>query len=90
MSVNGITLPRLRQLIGRDVIHRGIRCRVLEVLEEKPALVLLDNEQNIANQDNQFGDPGRRVPKTYTVYVMSGDGMGMNPDFSALLASLGD
>lgn len=71
-------------MIGLRVSHQGIHCVVLEVLEDGPSLVLQDLEQRTTIQDDQFGDPKRRVVLTYTVPVLTDDRTEIHPDFLAL------
>lgn len=81
MNAHAAALPDLRRLIGQSVMHKGICCHVLEVLEDGPALVLVDR-QDTAIQDNQYGEPNRVVPRTYTVPVRAG--VALHPDFIEL------
>lgn len=83
MSSDRSRLEQLRRYIGRVVIHKGIRCQVIEVLEDAPALVLLDVEQHTHIQDNQYGEPQRRVPRTYTVPLLD-TGETLHPEFVRL------
>lgn len=78
-----INVDQLRGMIGSDVTHRGSRCRVIEVIEDGPALVLQDLEKRDMQAD-QYGDPRRRVPTTYTVPVLDAERRSINPDFLAL------
>lgn len=82
MNAQTTSLPELRRLIGQRVLHRGIRCRIIEVLEDGPSLVLADGECNMDIQDNRFGEPNRMVPRTYTIPVRAGTEF--HPDFLEL------
>jgi len=57
----------LRKSIGRPVRYHGVNCTVVEILESEPALVLQAFDQNSALQDDQYGDPGRRVAEVFTL-----------------------
>lgn len=83
MSLCRPDLTQLRSYIGREVLYRGVRCQVLEVLADLPALVLLDSERNTHIQDNQYGNPQRQVPCTYTVPLMD-SAETLHPDFIRL------
>ena len=63
-----IEVQQLRDLIGTGVIYRGMACCVVEVLEDGPALVL-ENPRARTLQADQYSEPGRTVPETYTVPV---------------------
>lgn len=79
-----VLLAALRNLVGVEVIHQGVRCRLFEVLDDGPWLVLEDCEANTSIQENQFGGVWRRVPQHYTIPVSNGDGHGFHPLFTAL------
>ena len=83
MTAIEITLEQLRGMIGISVRHQGAVCCVIEVLEDGPAIVLADAE-NTEIQDNQYGDPHRRVTQTYTIPVLSADRSGIHPEFLEL------
>lgn len=79
------SLPeRLRGLIGTRVQHQGQTCRVIEVVEPGPMLVLQCENLNGVIQPNQYGDATRRVPKTISVPVLSEDGGELHPEFRLL------
>lgn len=76
-------MDQLRNMIGLRVHYQGIPCQVVEVLEDGPSLVLVSiEEENI--QADQFGNPKRRVPQTYTVPVLSADGKSIHPAYLSL------
>jgi hypothetical protein len=79
-----MSLEELRELIGLPVSYRGTRCCVLEVLEDAPALVLVDQQAGLSFQADQFGDPGRQVPSTYVVPVWAGGDDRLHEDFLSL------
>ena len=66
-----ITLDQLRGMIGLLLLHQGILCRVIEVLEDGPSLVLQSIEEEPGIQPNQHGEATRRAPVTYTVPVLN-------------------
>ncbi len=68
-----LTLPHLRGLIGLRVLHQGVGCVVIEVLDSPPALVLEPLRQTMANstasllpnlhgQVSDYGVESRIVP----------------------------
>lgn len=70
-------------MIGLRVQHDGILCQVIEVLEDGPSVVLMDVRRDTI-QANQFGGPGRWVPETYTVPVLTADRSALHPAFLQL------
>lgn len=78
-----ITMNQLRGMIGVPVEHEGIPCRVVEVLEDGPSLVL-EALARKEMQPDQHGDPRRHVPETYVVPVLDHDRDTLHPEFLAL------
>jgi hypothetical protein len=77
-------LIELRKFVGTKVVHQGVCCHLLEVLADGPWLVLEDCEANTSIQENQYGGLWRRVPRTYTIPVVTADGTELHPQFLAL------
>ena len=71
MSELIITLDQLRGMIGLRLLHQGILCRVIEVLEDGPSLVLQSINEEPSIQANQHGEATRRTPVSYTVPVLN-------------------
>ncbi len=84
MSEIIITLEQLRSLIGLRMIHQGILCRVIEVLEDGPSLVLQSIEEAPSIQPNQHGEATRRSPVTYTIPVLNDDRTELSAEFLGL------
>lgn len=76
-------IEELRRLIGTTVRYHGTPCCIIEVLEDGPALVLLDRAHE-GVQSNQFGEPWRQVPDTYVVPVHQHDSEALHEEFLAL------
>lgn len=83
MSSINISIDQLRKMIGIYVSHQGIDCKVVEVLEDGPSLVLVSMDENHIQTD-QYGNPLRRVPQTFNVPVLSADGNTIHPSYLAL------
>ena len=83
MSTINITLAQLRNMIGVHVSHQGIACKVVEVLEDGPSLVLVSIDEDHIQTD-QYGNPLRRVPQTFNVPVLTADGQTIHPSYLAL------
>ncbi|HEB67183.1 MAG TPA: hypothetical protein ENI93_04480 [Gammaproteobacteria bacterium] len=79
-----ITLEQLRGLIGLRMIHQGSLCRVIEVLEDGPSLVLQSIGESPTIQPNQHGEATRRSPVTYTIPVLNEEHTELSTDFLAL------
>lgn len=77
-------ITELRTTIGRVVHYRGVRCCVIELLEDYPALVFRVEGPPSSIQDNQFGDPHRRVTETFTLPCLDAEGKELHPELTAL------
>lgn len=79
------SLPqKLRGLIGTRLQHQGQACRIIEVVEPGPILILQCENTDGVIQANQYGDATRRVPRTISVPVLSEDGSELHPEFRLL------
>jgi len=79
-----ITTEQMRDMIGMQVRYHEVYCRVVEILEDGPAIILEDLEQHISIQPDQHGEAHRKVPKTYTITVLTHDKLEFTPAFLAL------
>jgi len=79
-----ITLDQLRSMIGLRLLYQGILCRVIEVLEDGPSLVLQSIEEEPSIQANQHGEATRRTPVSYTVPVLNDTQTELHPQFLEL------
>jgi len=73
MTKLNISIEQLRSMIGLKVLYNHVTCRVVEILEDGPALVLEDLEHRQKIQPDQHGEAHRIAPKTYTVDILSPD-----------------
>ena len=64
-------LKELYQYIGQSIIYDGMRCQLIEILQDGPALVFSCPDQKASIQVNQHGDASRRTPNNYTVPLLS-------------------
>ena len=78
-------LRELYQYIGESIIYEGMRCQLIEILEEGPHLVFQCPDKQSDIQSNQHGDATRRSPGTYTVPLLSSIGNDLHPAVKALL-----
>ncbi len=74
MAPTDINLEQLRTCIGQELEFEGQHCRIIELLEDGPALILVCDSSMAVIQANQYGDATRRVGRTRTVPVYSADG----------------
>lgn len=79
-----ITTEQLREMIGLRVRYHNVDCQIVEVLEDGPALILEDLEHHISIQADQHGEAHRKVPKTYTIKILTHDKLEYSPSFLTL------
>lgn len=79
-----ISTTQIREMIGLQVKYLDVYCRVVEILDDGPAIILEDMEAHISIQADQHGEAHRRVPQTYTITVLSHDKL----EFSSAFLSL--
>ena len=84
LSQIDLSLEQLRTLIGIRVIHSGELYQIIEVIESDPGLILQHCTNEKLIQENQFGDPTRRVTKSITIQVLTKDRTELHPQFLAL------
>jgi hypothetical protein len=78
-------ITRLRNTIGAEVEYNGVRCTVIELLDNPLSLVLQAVDSRDAIQDNQFGTPQRRVKEIFTLPCLNGRaGNSLHEDILAL------
>ena len=83
MSETEVNIEALRKRIGMRAWHLGRECRVVELLEDEPALVLVADDTDSIQAD-QFGSAHRKVPMSYIVPVLSPDRQELHSDYQAL------
>lgn len=79
---------RLKRLLGLRLSYQGIPCRVIEILDEEPALVLQDCAGPRTIQANQHGEASRRVPRIFTVALLDTRRDDLNPALAELRSRL--
>lgn len=79
-----INVDTLRNLIGLEVHYEGRPCKIIEILEDIPALILQHHDLQTTIQADQHGEAHRKVPRTITLPVIDGDSGGFHPAFSDL------
>lgn len=69
-----MTLERLRSLVGRELRYQGMRCTLVEVLDEPPVVVLRPIGAEPVIQADNFGTPMRHAPPLFELPVFAPDG----------------
>jgi hypothetical protein len=80
MDHSGDILGRLAQLTGHEVRYQGMRCTVVELLDEPPMLVLRPIDAAPVIQADNFGKPARHAPQLYELPVFGADGRSLSAE----------
>jgi hypothetical protein len=75
-----VTLARLRSLVGRELRYQGMRCTLVEVLDEPPVVVLRPINAAPVIQADNFGKPMRQAPQLYELPVFAPDGVSLSAE----------
>ena len=78
-------LKQLYQYIGQSIVYDGMRCQLIEILEDGPSLVFSCPGQKSSIQTNQHGEASRRTPDSYTVPLLSSIHRELHPAARALI-----
>lgn len=79
-----LKVANLHNLIGHEVRYQGRTCRIIEVIEDIPALILQQQQPNASIQPDQHGEARRKVPDTITLPVIDRESGALHPAFSDL------
>lgn len=74
---------QLESLLGYKTRHQGQACVIHEILDDGRTLVLVCVQQDNI-QGDQYGNPRRRVPQTFSIPTIDDDGQSPHPDYLAL------
>jgi hypothetical protein len=89
MSVTGPTLQQLRGMVGAELRYQGMRCILVDVLDEPPVLVLRPVDAAPVIQADNFGKPMRHAPQLFELPVFGADGRSLSPELQ-LISAPGD
>ena len=84
MTTAQVNVEDLQNLIGKEVNYEGGTCKVIEILEDGPALILQQRNTEIGIQCDQHDGAHRRVPQTITIPVIDEKTKELHPDFVSL------
>lgn len=80
MGTPGITLARLKSLVGTELRYQGLRCTLVEVLDEPPVVVLRPIDAAPVIQADNFGKPMRHAPQIFELPVFARDGVSLSQE----------
>jgi hypothetical protein len=71
----GMTLARLKSLVGAELRYQGMRCLLVDVLDQPPVVVLRPIGADPVVQADNFGKPMRHAPPLFELPVFGPDGV---------------
>jgi hypothetical protein len=80
----GMTLARLQSLVGAELRYQGMRCVLVDVLEQPPVLVLRPIGAEPVIQADNFGKPMRHAPQLFELPVFGPDGVTLSADLQLI------
>jgi hypothetical protein len=79
-----ITLERLKSLVGAELRYQGMRCTLVEVLDEPPVVVLRPIGAAPVIQADNFGKPMRHAPQLFELPVFGTDGVSLSAELQMI------
>jgi hypothetical protein len=79
-----ITLERLKSLVGAELRYQGMRCTLVEVLDEPPFVVLRPIGAAPVIQADNFGKPMRHAPQLFELPVFGTDGVSLSAELQMI------
>ena len=77
-------IARLREGIGKRVVHAGADWWLVDVLDDPPALVLERRGAARVVQSDRHGEAHRRVPERTCLPLLADDGDTLSPEVASL------
>jgi hypothetical protein len=84
MAQHGITLDRLKSLVGSELRYQGLRCILVEVLDEPAVVVLRPIGAAPVIQADNFGKPMRHAPQLFELPVFAPDGVTLSTELGLI------
>ena len=78
------TVQRLRSLVGAELRYQGMRCVLVEVLEDPAMLVLRPIGAEPVIQADNFGKPMRHAPQLFELPVFAPDGVTLSAELQLI------
>lgn len=80
----GITLARLKTVVGRELRYQGMRCVLVDVLDEPPMVILRPIGAEPVIQSDNFGKPMRHAPQLFELPVFGPDGVSLSAELQMI------
>jgi hypothetical protein len=84
MALPGITLDHLKSLVGSELRYQGLRCILVEVLDEPAVVVLRPIGAAPVIQADNFGKPMRHAPQLFELPVFGPDGVTLSAELGLI------
>ena len=83
-------LNRLRTLVGRELRYQGLRCTLVEIIDQPPVLVLRPIGAEPVIQADKFGKPLRHAPPLFELPMFASDGTSPSAELRMINLPEGD
>jgi hypothetical protein len=84
MEASPLTLERLKALVGAELRYQGLRCTLVELVDDPPVLVLRPIGAAPVIQADNFGKPMRHAPQLFELAVFAPDGLSLSAELRLL------
>ena len=79
-----MTLERLKSLVGVELRYQGMRCLLVDVLDQPPVVVLRPIGVDPVIQADNFGKPMRHAPQLFELPVFGPDGTSLSAELQLI------
>lgn len=84
MAEKHLTLEQLKRLVGSELRYQGMRCILVEVIDDPPLAVLRPVGAEPVIQADNFGKPMRHAPKLFELPVFGSDGVSLSAELKLI------
>lgn len=81
---SGMTLERLKSLVGAELRYQGMRCLLVDVLDQPPVVVLRPIGADPVIQADNFGKPMRHAPQLFELPIFGPDGASLSTELKLI------
>lgn len=84
MAERHLTLKQLKSLVGAELRYQGMRCVLVEVIDDPPIAVLRPVGAEPVIQADNFGKPMRHAPQLFELPVFGPDGVSLSAELKLI------
>jgi len=84
MAEKHFTLEQLKSLVGTELRYQGMRCLLVEVIDDPPIAVLRPVGAEPVIQADNFGKPVRHAPQLFELPIFGADGASLSAEIKLI------